>query len=213
MRYSLEGWQARLKARDAAWEAERAALTAEVRAREEAAGLQLQRLQDLARRRELQRGKEAEELAGARAQCEDLRRQYVALWEECQQRRKEVARDQRDLAARTLAVEQLRLEVVGKAPHSARAERRMEQLRRRNAARIEASERRMEAVRKGLAAEGGRLDELAGRLRRREDEFAARREELTREQTAWEERRAAAEDAEERRRLELQRLQVAPRQG
>ncbi len=128
MRSSLEGWQARLKARDLAGEAERTALTAEVQAREKAAGLQLQRLQDLARRREVQRGHEAEELAAARARCEDLRRQYVALWEECQQRRAELAQDQRDLAARTLAVEQLRLEVVGKSPHSAQAERRMERL-------------------------------------------------------------------------------------
>src|SRR5947209_279142 len=99
-RYSLEGWQARLKARDLAWEAERAAQNAEVRAREEAAGLQLQRLHDLARRRELQRAREAEELAAAQARCEDLRRQYVALWEECQQRRAELAREQRELAAR-----------------------------------------------------------------------------------------------------------------
>ncbi|HVS37965.1 MAG TPA: FHA domain-containing protein [Gemmataceae bacterium] len=202
----LEGWQARLKARDAAWQTERAALTAEVQVREEAAGLQLQRLEDLTRRREAQRGQEAEELAAARERCEDLRRQYVALWDECRQRRAELAREQRDLAARMLAVEQLRLEVVGKAPHSARAERRMERVQRRNLARLESAEREIDAARKGLAAEGARLNASATHLHRQQTEAAARWEKQAREQTAWENRLAAAEDAEQRRVLELQRL-------
>jgi pSer/pThr/pTyr-binding forkhead associated (FHA) protein len=206
MRYSLEGWQARVKARDAAWAGERATLLAETRAREEAAGLQLKRIQDLARRRDVQRAKEAEELAAARARCEDLRLQYVALWEECSQRREELAREHRDLAARTLAAEQLRLEVVGKAPHAARAERRLERLRRRNAARSDSAEREVTVARRSLAVEAGRLDVLAQHLKRQQDELAARRERLAREQAAWEERRAAAEDAADRGRLELKRL-------
>jgi hypothetical protein len=205
-RHSLEGWQARLTASETAWEGERATLLADAKAREEAADLQLRRLRHLARRREAQRGKEAEELAAARMRCEDMRRQYVILWKECQQRRKELAREQRDMAARTLALEQLRQEVLGGAPNAAGAERRLERLRKRTAMRIEASERDIETARKDLAAESDRLDELAGRLQGQQKDFAARQEELVRQQAAGEEREAAVEDAEQRQRLELQRL-------
>jgi pSer/pThr/pTyr-binding forkhead associated (FHA) protein len=205
-RHSMEGWQARLTARETAWEGERASLLTDAKAREDAADQQLRRLRHLARRRELQRGKEAEELTAARIRCEDLRRAYVALWKECQQRRKELAREQRDMAARTLALEQLRQEVVGAAPNAAAAERRLERLRKRTATRIEASECDIEMARKDMAAESDRLDELAERLQGQQKDFAARQEELVRQQAAWEEREAAVEDATERQRLELQRL-------
>jgi len=205
-RHSLEGWQTRLTARETAWEGERAALLSDAKAREEAAHLQLRRLNHLARRRELQRGTEAVELTAARTRCDDLRQAYVALWKECQQRRKELAREQRDMAARTVALEQLRQEVVGAAPNAAGAERRLERLRRRTAVRIEASESDIEMARKDRAAESDRLDELAERLQGQQKDFAARQEELVRQQAAWEEREASVEDAEQRRRLELQRL-------
>ncbi len=211
MRYSLEGRQARLKVRDLAWEAERKAQLAGIQGREETVGLAVRRLHELAQQREQQRREEADELAAARTECEDLRRQYASLWSECQQRRAELAREQRDLAARMLAAEQTRLEIVGKAAHSARAERRMERLRRRNLARIQAAEREIDAARKCLAAEGARLDELARGLGRRQREFSAGQEARKQEQTAWEERQIAADDAEQRRRLE-QRVLLAQRQ-
>jgi pSer/pThr/pTyr-binding forkhead associated (FHA) protein len=207
-RHSLEGWQARLTARETAWECERATLLSDAKGREEAAEQQLRRLRDLARRREVQRAKEAEGLAAALSRCEDLRRQYVALWKECQQRRKELTREQCDLAARTLALEQIRRETVAVAPDAAGAERRMKRLRRREILRIEASEKAVEAARKDLAAESDRLDELAERLHAQQKDFAVRLEELIRQQAAWEEREAEAAAAEQRRRLELQRLTI-----
>jgi chromosome segregation ATPase len=208
LRHSLEGWQARLIGRETTWEGERATLLSEIKAREEAAELQLRRLRHLARQRELQRGNEAEELAAARERCEEVRRQYVALWKECQQRRKELAREQRDMAARTLALEQMRQEVVGAAPNAATAERRLERLRKRMASRLKASEQTVEGAHRDLAAESDRLEELGERLQGRQKELAAHREELVRQQTAWEEREAAVEEAEQRRRLELQWLIV-----
>jgi Inner membrane component of T3SS, cytoplasmic domain len=205
-RHSLEGRQARLTAHETAWEAERATLLIDAKGREEAAGLQLARLRNLARRREVQRAKEAEELTAGLSRCEDLRRQYVALWKECQQRRKELARDQRDMAARTLALEQLRQEIVAASPNAAAAERRIKQLRRRETLRIEADQRDIETARQDLAAESERLDELAERLQGQQRDFVARQEELVRQQTAWEEREAEAENVEQRQRLEFQRL-------
>ena len=206
MRFSLEGWQARLRSREATWEAERAGLLTQVRAREEAAVGLLKRLQDLARRRQAQRAKEVEELAGARKRCEDLRQQYVVLWEECQRRRTELSREQRELAAQTLALEQARMELVGAAPDAAKAERRVERLRRRNLARIAAAEREVERARAALAGEAARLDGLARHVQQEQEGLTARSDEWTRVRTAWEAKRIAEEDADERRRLDAEML-------
>jgi hypothetical protein len=208
LRLSLEGWQARLTAREAAWEGERDALLAEVRAREEAAESFSRRVQDLSRRRTVLRRKEAEELAAARARCEDLRRQYASLWQECQQRRNALAQEQRDLAARTLALERLRLEQLGRVPDAAKAERRLDRLRRRSYARLTASGRKLDAERSSLGAEGARLEAYFAELQRLGADLAAGREELTRERTTWEDGRAAAEEADRRRGLELRRMQA-----
>ena len=205
-RLSLEARQMHLAAREASWTAERAALLCDIKAREEAANLQLRRFHHLARRREAQRRKEAEELTAGQGRCEDLRRQYVALWKECQLRRKELAGEQRDMAARALALEQMRQEVFGAAPNAAGAERRLERLTRRTSARIKASERAVETARKDLEAESERLEALAERLQGQQKELTARREELIRQQAAWEEREVAIEAAKERGRLELQHL-------
>ena len=95
MRHSLEGWKSRIRMREVGWEAERAGLTAQVQAREVAAARLMKRFQEMARRLHARRGQEAAELAAARKGCEDLRQQYVRLWEECQRRRKELSREQR----------------------------------------------------------------------------------------------------------------------
>jgi hypothetical protein len=213
LRGALEARQARLTAREAAWEAERETLLADVRAREEAAAALARRVEGLSRRRGAQRRKEAEELAAARARLEDMRRQYAAMWQECQGRRNALANEQRDLAARTLSLERLRLELLARAPNAAAAERRLERMRRRAYARVMAATRAAEADRQALAAEGARLAEYAEWLQRLEADLAAGREELARERAVCEEREAAAADEERRGRLELLRLQARQQHG
>ncbi len=205
-RHSLEGWHARLMARETAWESERLILLSDVQKREEVAELQLQRLRNLARRREVQRAKEAEGLAAALSRCENLRQQYVALWKEYQQRRKELTREQCETAARALALEQMRQEILAGAPNAAGAERQMKRLGRRELLRIEASQRDLETARTNLAAESDRLNNWAELLQARQKDFAAHQEEFVRQQAAWEDREAEAKDEEQHRRLELQRL-------
>ncbi len=205
-RHSLEGWKSRVRMQEVSWETERAGLTAQVRAREVAAARLMKRLQEMARRLHAQRAKEAEELAAVRKGCEELRQQYVRLWEECQRRRKELAHEQRALAARTLAVEQVRSELVGAGPDAAKAQVRLQRLERRNDVRYAKVEREIEDARGSWDKEISRLNELAQRVQRQQEEQASRREELAREQGAWEERRAAVEDEEERRRLDAQLL-------
>ncbi len=206
MRHSLEGWKSRIRMRETGWETERAVLTAQTRAREIAAARVMRRLQEMARRLHGQRSKEAAELVAARNTCEELRQQYVRLWEECQRRRKELSREQRALAARTLAVEQARSKLVGDGPDAAKVQARLRRLERRNDARYAKVEREMGNARGSWNEEISRLNELARRVQRQQDELTARREELAREHGVWEERRAAVEDVEERRRLDAQLL-------
>jgi hypothetical protein len=209
---ALEAWQARLTAREAAWEAERSAVLAEAQAREEAAAAVTRRIETLGRRRGAQRRKEAEEWAAARERYEACRRQYTALWEECRQHREALALERRDLAARALAVERMRLALLARSPKAAAAEQRVERLRRRSYARLKAADRQGEANRQALAAEAARLDDYAGQVRRLETDVAAGREELARERFELEERRAAAEKESEQRSLEMKRLLVRQEQ-
>ena len=206
MRHSLEGWHSRLRMREAGWDAERVGLLDQARAREAAAARVMKRLQDMARRRHAQHGKEMKELAAVRTGCEELRRQYVGLWEECQRRRKEISQEQRGLAARLLAVERWRVEVVGEGPEAAKAERRLERIEQRYVARLTEADQQLEEAREGLAAEIGRLEELAGRVQKQQDEWAGQHADVARQVEAWEKSRTATEDADERRRLDIQVL-------
>jgi hypothetical protein len=204
----LEGWQAQLSARAAEWEAQRGVLLAEVEARERLAADQLRRLEELHGRRTERRRQEVVRLRAAQARCEELRGQYHTLWQECQARREALTRQGRSLAALDLALERLRLELLARAPHPARAARRLERLRRREQARLEAAGRELAALRRAVAAETARLDERAGRLARQEEEMLARQDEWARRQDEWESEQAAARDEEARRRQELGRLRA-----
>ena len=160
----------------------------------------------MGRRRHAQRRQEAEELAAVRKGCEDLRQQYVGLWEECQRRRKELSQEQRGLAARLLSVEKLRADFLGDGPDAGRIEKRLERLEQRFLARMADAEREVEEARGGLSVEIARLEKLAGQVQKQQDDLAARHAEAARRADAWEKSREDAEAAEERRRLDFQML-------
>jgi hypothetical protein len=208
VRVGLEGWQARLTAREAAWEAERTALLTQVRAREEAAAAQVERLEELRQRRLRRRGDELEAVRQARARCEELRKDYAALWQEYQERRAQLAQEQRELAARSLALEHLRQDLLARAPDPAALGRRLEKLERRHRVRLEAEEKALAEERRVLVAEGLRLEERARHLRQQEDDLIARHEEWARQQAEWEEERQEAAEVEVRRRQEVEHLRA-----
>ncbi len=208
VRCALEGWQARLTAREAGWETERAGLLAEVHAREEAAAAQVRALEEAHERRLRRRGEEMEALRGARQRLEQLRRDYAALWQECQKRRAQLAREQRLLASQALALENLRQELLPQAADPAAASRRLDRVQKRQTARLEAEERALKEDRQALLAEARRLEERSRLLHLQEDDLVARHDEWARQVVAWEEQRLAAADAEVRRRQEVQRLQT-----
>ncbi|HWG46016.1 MAG TPA: FHA domain-containing protein [Gemmataceae bacterium] len=208
VRCSLEAWQARLTARETFLDNERVMLLADVRAREEQADAQVQRLEEMRQRRIRRRSQEIEELRVAREKHEQMRCDYALLWQECQDRRAELIREHRELAAKALTLEQFRQELLRRAADTPGADKRLQRLRRRNLARIKAEERDLTRERAALRAETKRLDARGGRLVGQEESLIVRHEKWMRQVAEWEDQRAASADLEQHRQQELRHWQL-----
>jgi chromosome segregation ATPase len=206
LRAALEAWQARLAGQEAGWQAQRELLLSDLEARERRLQRRQEQLDEVQRRRNQRRQAEVAELAGARERCEEARRQYSALWQDCERLRQDLLRQEQALAGRALALDRLRQELVHQAPDSARAESRLARLERRESSRLESEMRHLEAQRDVLTAERQRLDELAGQLRQQADDLAERLRQAQQQQADWEQQQAVACGEEEQRREELRRL-------
>lgn len=208
VRCSLEAWQARLTARETFVDNERIMLLADVRAREEMAEAQVQRLEQIRQRRLRRRSHEIEELRVARAQHEQMRRDYALLWQECQERRAQLIGEHRQLTAKALALEQFRQELLGRAADTPAADKRLQRLHRRNLTRIHSEERDLKRERAALLTETKRLDRRAARLIHREEALVHQHEEWMKQVADWEDRQAASADLEQHRQQELRHWQL-----
>ncbi len=157
-RSQLDAWHARLAAREAAWQNERATILSQAQASQELAKRQIAALDDLRRQWKQKRREEALEFQKIHTQFVEARRMYSTLWEECLRRSAALDQGQRTLAEKTLALEQYRLEVVGQAEDAALAERQIERLRRRWAALFTQAERRLAQEQDVLESEIGRVN-------------------------------------------------------
>jgi hypothetical protein len=207
-RCTLEGWHARLTAREAAWETDRAAFLAEVREREEITAAQAAQREELCRHRLERCDQEIDALRRARAHGEEMRREYAALWKELQERRATLARQHREVATRALALENLRQQLLTRAADPAAAARRLERLKRQHAARLKAEEKALKEERQRVAGEVQRLNDLAQQLRSDEAALLTPKQEWTQQEMDREDQREAAALAEHQRHLALQRLQA-----
>jgi hypothetical protein len=202
-RQHLEGWQARLTAREVAWAAEREELLFRLRTRQELSERQRAALLGLCRRWVERRGQEEERLREARAETEAVRREYAAARQHWLRRAEALERMQRSLAGRRLALEQYQLECVGQATDSAAAEKRLRRLRRRWQRLSAAAERRLAKERRELEAEAARLEEQARRCDQETAAQQARAAEASRRRTEGECEDFVAESAQAALRQEL----------
>ncbi|HKI38144.1 MAG TPA: FHA domain-containing protein [Gemmataceae bacterium] len=202
----LDAWQGRLTAREAAWDADRERLLAGLHSREEAARQQGEALADLRRRWVQRRKKDIALLRTELQRCGAARRQYAAMWEVCLNHGSSLEQQQRALAERTLALEQYRLEVLGRAPDSAAAEKRLERLRRRCAAPTAAARRNLDRERQALDAERKRLQGVAQQLDKQVAALAERETELSRRLAEWELGKAGADAARAQLQAEVAAL-------
>ncbi len=196
----LNAWQARLTAAEAVWRAERDGLLARVRALDEADARRARALTDLRSHWDERRRQEAERWRAAIGRCLEAGRRHEAAWEEHTRRTADLERQQRAVAERELALEQYRLECVGRADDSAAAEKRLEKLRRRWASLGGAARKRLERERQALAAEAAEIRRQEEQVRQDGAALATREAEWSNQQADREHQDGLAREA--RARLE-----------
>ena len=110
---------------------------------------------------------------------------------------------QRQLAERTLALEQYQLSCVKNAADPAAGEKKLEQLRRRWASLSASVERIHARVRARLDAEAAMLEQRLQQLHDREQSNVALQVELMNKLSAWEQEQSAWQAEQENRQREL----------
>jgi hypothetical protein len=208
LRQQLEAGLAQVAARETAWEGERQRLLEQVQAREALTERRWLALVELRRRWLQRRRAELQRLRGDLERCQGFREEYAALWEECFGRKAELDRQERHLAAQSLALEQYRLESLSQAEDPAAAAKQLQRLQRQWAAVGTPAQRSLRRERRALKAEAARFFGQARQLEERLGEAAAQERELTRRLATWEHEQALAEDGNARLRRELQSLQA-----
>jgi exonuclease VII small subunit len=141
-----------------------------------------------------------EQLQAERARHQEAFQRFTRLWTDCLRRHAALEQDQRVLAEKALALEQYRLECIGRSENSVVAEKQLERLRRRWAALAAAAERRLARDRQAVEAELTSLEERFHRLQQLAADLTRRELEWSDRQTEWE--RGEAVSREERARLE-----------
>jgi predicted nucleic acid-binding Zn-ribbon protein len=208
VRANLESWRARLALREAAFDNERSSLLSEVRACAESATREAMRLREAERRWQEQRSAELAELRSTRARCDEARTGYLQAWQGCQNGLASLVREQRDLAIRALAVEELRSELANRAPNAPAAERRLARLEQRNRVRVEAAERRLHEGHAALQAEIARLREEWQRYQAADAAVRERQDALDRLRGELEKLRSQIHSAADERADDIQRLRA-----
>jgi hypothetical protein len=208
LRQHLVGWEARLRARELTWEADRERALTDLRNREELAERHLSAVVDLRQRWAKRRRRELELIQGERAACEKVRHQYVTLREERRRRSWELEEERSRLTAKALAIEQHQRECLSRGGDAPAAERRIERLRRRWLTDHAASLRTLKSDRDAFQAEAERLEEQHRELQKRSNKLEAEQAALGERETAWEHKQTVLEVEHSRLRQELQAVQA-----
>ncbi len=185
-RQYLVGWQGRLRTHELSLAGERERLLAEVESKKEQADNQLSAVANLRKRWSAARQEEMDSLRKEKEAFEKERRELSKLNQEKHQQLKVLAEEKQALTHKTLAVEQYRQQILGKALNPDSAQRRIEKLERKWARHQEEAVIVFEAENKQLYLE---LVEMQNRYQELYDQF----EELKSEQmtnadelAAWE---------------------------
>jgi hypothetical protein len=206
VRSNLEGWRVRLALREAAFDSERSSLLSEVRACAESASREAARMREAQRRWQDRRTEELVQLRAARGHCEEARSACLLTWQEYQQRLAALARDQRDLAVRSMAAEELRLELPSRANDAPAAERRLARLEHRNRVRIEAGERALQEGDASLQAEIAKLKDEWQRFQEADATLVERQDGLDRLRADLEKVRSQLDSGDDERAEHIRQL-------
>lgn len=203
-RQHLEGWQARMAAREAAWEGERDRMLADLQAREQLVERRMQAVSVLHQRWSKRRRQEVERLHAERGTLAKLHQELAHQREEWLRRGAVIEKEQKDLAERSLALEQQRLEVIRKAPNSEAADRRLDRLRGRWAAGFVTLQRSIAQERDAVKTEMGQLEGRFRQLQQLAHKAALKEADFAQQLSTWEREKLLAEEEKEKRRGQLQ---------
>jgi len=200
----LVGWRARLHVREQAWEAERARFLTELKHREELIENHVSALSELRERWTQRRRAEQDKLRDEREAYVRLRQELAVERQRLDKGRTVLDEEKRRLAEKALALEQVRHELLLRAPDSAAAQRRLERLRRRERARHAEAVRALEQDRQAVQSEWTAIQARTVELEARAADLAAAQTELTKNTTAWEHKQVLAQARQVRLEEEMQ---------
>jgi hypothetical protein len=211
LRHNLEGCQVRFRARVADWEGERERLLTEVRVREDLVERRLQLVAAVRGRWEKRRRQELQRLQAALAAAAATRQDGEGLRRHWVQRHAALERQERDLAEKSLALEQSRQECIGQSADSPAVEKHLERLRRHWADLSAAGQRAIARERQALVAEIAQFEDRCRQFQQGAREVAAAQAKLADAQTGWEQEQALMNDKHDRLRQELHSLHAQRR--
>jgi hypothetical protein len=203
VRQHLEGWQARMAAREAAWEGERDRLLADLQAREQLVERRIQAVTALHQRWSKRRRQEVERLHTERDALARLQQELAHQREEWVRRGAVIEQEQKDLAERSLALEQQRLEVIRKSPNAEETDRRLERSRGRWAASFITLQRAIAQERDAVKSEMSHLETRSRHLQQLMNKTALKEAELAQQLSIWEREQLLADDEKDKRRGQL----------
>ncbi len=205
-RAELEAMRSQITVAEHAWQQEKVDVQERVRREEDAIQRRQHKLAQLRRQWAVRRKEETIRLTRELNRCRELQRLYAAMREEYETRSAELGAEHRSLAERTLALEQLELDRVGKAEDAVAVEKRLQKIRKQIAADHAEAERRLAERGRHLEGEASRLSAQAQHLHQRLDATVETEAALSTRQTEWEHRLAQEERAREELEQELYRL-------
>jgi hypothetical protein len=202
----FESGKARWTVEMAAWEGERGRILAGVRAREAALAQQERILTDLRERWDSRRRRQVTWLRGQQTACGELLRRCFAEHSQLLESQSTLQTQQRAVAERALALEQLRQEAVSAASNPAAAEKRLEQLRKHWSSLAQKSKQLLAKERQYLETEADRLEGQAHQLQQQVLELTSHEAALSGKQALREQEHATHEALQAKWRQELQSL-------
>lgn len=210
LRRHLIAWRARLRVEEQAWQGERDRLVELTRQRLEQADKQLTLVNEVRLRWNKRRRREMEELRGKRQHLVAEARNLLTLRETLQKALAGLDEEKRHFHERTLALEQLRQEVL-RQTDPLTGKKRLERFRRRWITQQAESLRRLQQERAGLLADFASLRTLAQDIERTEEETSARRIDLAEKWAAWEHQELLAGTRRGRLEAELHQAEIQVR--
>jgi pSer/pThr/pTyr-binding forkhead associated (FHA) protein len=160
LRDHIDGWQARVEVRETAWKAESTRKTAELEQKFHQLERRERAVTELCHRWTVRRRDELFRLRGEYRRCEELRANWMQAQAAVEQQQNQVHANQREVAARALALEQAEQKFLNTSMHRNLAEKCLERMNRHVRRATDKARLDLEVRLHAVAAERSQFEEL-----------------------------------------------------